>query len=80
VRWPSELAIVLALAARPSGGYRVHVDRVTEQDGTLTVLARENPPCRHGVRHLRVDPAVHRHSYSACPGTVEHHITVTESG
>ncbi|HEX4656336.1 MAG TPA: protease complex subunit PrcB family protein [Streptosporangiaceae bacterium] len=80
VGWPSELAMVLALGMRPGGGYRVHIDRVTEQDGTLTVHAREiRPAATEFVTDALTQPFI-AIATPACPGTVEHHITVAERG
>ena len=64
----------------PAGGYRVHIDRVTAQDGTLTVHAREiRPAATKFVTDALTQPFI-AIATPACPGTVEHHITVTERG
>jgi PrcB C-terminal len=80
VGWPRELAMVLALGVRPSGGYRVHVERVTEQDGALTVYAREIRPATTELFTCALTQPFIAIATPAYPGTVEHHITVTQRG
>lgn len=41
---PGEMAVVLALGLRGSGGYGVRIDRLVEDDGVLHVFATESRP------------------------------------
>jgi hypothetical protein len=45
VRFPREMAVALALGARPTSGYHVRVDRVSRERSRLAVHATEEISC-----------------------------------
>lgn len=44
VNWPTEMCVVVAIGARPTGGYFVMIDMIEVMDSTITVLAWEIRP------------------------------------
>jgi hypothetical protein len=79
VDWSQEMAIVVALGTRPSGGYRVRVDRLTERLGTMTVHAREIQPGGEIVTDLLTEPFI-AIATPAYPGAIELETTVIQYG
>jgi hypothetical protein len=77
VDWLQEMIVVAALGSRPSSGYDIRVDRLTEQQGTLIAHCRETRP---GDAECVLTVLTHPCTAIATPshpGPIEHETTVT---